>query len=116
MKKKSFPNMRSAVMAWAIPTKIFIVCKKQVDFKTEEYLVEKNIKLVRVPSGQDLEMKKEGQRKWNDETIYSSTDLDLKVDDMIIFECISGSKFRIMNKINFNDFGFIQYDLTSTFL
>ena len=116
MKRKSFPNMKSAVMAWAVPTKIFVVCKKQLDFKTVEYLVEKTVKMVRIPSGQDLAIKKEGQRKWNDETVYTGTDLDLKVDDMIIFDCEEGFKFRIMNKISYNDFGFIQYDLTSTFL
>lgn len=113
---KKFPNMRSAVMAWAEPTVVFIVAKRLTDYKTTESYFKTTVNLFRVPTGQQLEMKTEGQRRWNTETIYSDNALDLKVDDIIIFECESGKKFRVMNKTDWNQFGYVEYQVTSDYL
>lgn len=112
---QSFPNMRSAVMAWATTTEVFVTGKRLVDFKVIESYYEKTVKLFRVPTGQQLEMKPEGQRKWNTETVYSDISLDLKVDDIVVFECRDGEKFRVMNKSDWNQFGYVEYELTSDY-
>lgn len=112
---KKFPSMKSAVMAWASPTQVWISAKRQVDYKTVESYYEKTVNLFRVPTGQQLEMKPEGQRRWNTETIYSSVELDLRVDDIIVFECKDGQKFRVMNKTDWNQFGYIEYQVTSDY-
>ena len=113
---KKFPNMRSAVMAWAEPTVVFISAKRQNDYKTTESYFQVTVSLFRVPTGQQLEMKAEGQRRWNTETIYADNALDLKVDDIIIFECQSGKKFRVMNKTDWNQFGYVEYQVTSDYI
>jgi len=110
-----FPNMRSAVMAWAVPTTVFVSAKRQVDFKTVESYFEKTVNMFRVPTGQQLEMKHEGQRRWNTETIYADNQLDLRVDDIIIFDCADGQKFRVMNKTDWNQFGYVEYHVTSDY-
>jgi hypothetical protein len=108
--------MNAAVMVWARQTKIFITAKRTQDFKVEESYFEKTAKIFRVPTGQALEMKPEGQRKWNTERLYADNALDLKVDDIIIFECIESQKFRVVNKTDWNQFGFVEYSITSTYL
>lgn len=112
---KSFPNMKAAVMAWAEPTKIFIVAKRTADYLVNESYFEKTIKMFRVPSSQNLEMKPEGQRRWNQETVYCDTSFDLKVDDIIIFGCTSGERFRIISKTDYKQFGYVQYELLSDY-
>jgi hypothetical protein len=113
--KQTFPNMRQAVMAWAEDTKVFIVGKSQQDFKTIESYYEQTVKMVRIPSAQNLEMKMEGERRWNYETIYADHSLDLKVDDIIVFGCTSSNKFRVVNKIDYTKFGYIQYEVVSDY-
>lgn len=110
------PNMNAAVMAWARETRVFVTAKRTYDYKIEESYFEKTVKIFRVPTGQALEMKPEGQRKWNTEILYADNSLDLKVDDIIVFECKESEKFRVMNKTDWNQFGFVEYRITSTYL
>ena len=112
---KKFPNMRSAVMTWAEPTVVFISAKRSTDYKTTESYFKSTVNLFRVPTGQQLEMMHEGQRKWNTETIYADASLDLKVDDIIIFECADGQKFRVLNKTDWSTFGYVEYHVTSDY-
>lgn len=107
--------MNSAVMAWAKSTKIFVAGKRLHDYKTYETFYEYNLKLFRVPTGQSLEMKPEGQRAWNKETIYTDTKYNLNVDDIIYFENTDTERFRITNKTDYNQFGFIQYEIMSDY-
>jgi hypothetical protein len=116
MMNNQLPNMNAAVMAWARETRVFVTAKRTYDYKVEESYFEKTVKLFRVPTGQSLEMKPEGQRKWNTELLYTDNDLDLKVDDIIIFDCKESEKFRVMNKTDWNQFGYIEYRITSTYL
>jgi len=111
----SFCNMHDAIMAWAKPTTVFVVAKRQVDFKTVESYFEKRVNLFRVPTGQNLDMNKEGQRRWRNVTIYTDNSLDLRVDDIIFFDCSTGERFRVMSKMDWSEYGFIEYDLTSDY-
>jgi hypothetical protein len=60
-------------------------------------------------------MKPEGQRKWNSETVYADNSLDLKVDDIIIFGCISGQRFRVISKTDYNQYGYVEYSVLSDY-
>lgn len=114
-KRAMIPNVESAVMAWAEPRRVFIVGKRIIDFKVHESTYEKTANVVRVPSGQALEMKPEGQRKWNKEKLFTDTTLELKVDDIIIFDCQDGERFRVVNKADYSQSGFYEYDLLSDY-
>lgn len=109
------PNLNCAVMAWASMTKVFISGKYQADYRIEETYFERNVNIFRVPTGQRLEMKMEGQRAWNNETIYTDNALDLSVDDIIIFNCFEGQKYRILNKTDWSAYGYIEYEITSDY-
>jgi hypothetical protein len=110
-----FPNMQQAVLAWAKETTIFIVAKSQKDFKTVESYYQKTAKIMRVPTGQPLQMKREGQRGWNSETVFAENSLVLKIDDIIVFDCETGQKFRVINKTDYSQFGFVEYQLTADY-
>jgi hypothetical protein len=109
------PNMRSAIMAWAKLTKVFIVGKRQVDFKTVESVYMKECHIFRNPTGQQLQMLPEGQRAWNSEKIFSDMDLELKVDDLIMLDCETSQKYRVMNKTDYSQFGYYEYDIMSDY-
>lgn len=110
-----FPSMRDAVMAWAENTTVFITAKRQEDFKTVEQYFRKTVKMVRVPTGQQLEMKAEGQRKWNTETLYALPDLELKVDDTLCFDYEGNCKYRVLNKTDWSRYGYNEYQITSDY-
>lgn len=107
----AFPNIAQAVMAWARPTNVYIVCKRQQDFKTVETYNLETVKLMRQSAGQPLEMKTEGQRSWNNEVVYAEPKLQLKVDDVITFDCEKGERFRVIEKIDWSMYGYIEYRL-----
>lgn len=111
----AWPNIGFTVMAWARPTLVYIVCKRQQDFKTVESLIERNVKMMRQPIGQDLEMKTEGQRKWIDEIIFAECSLELKPDDIIMFGCETGEKFRVVSKTDWSQYGYVEYKLKSDY-
>ena len=111
----SFPNMKSAVMHWAVETKVFVVCKSIVDYEVKESIVNYSVKLFRVPTGQDLAMKSEGQRAWNSETIYADSSLDIGIDDIIIFDCVNAKRYRVISKTDYAQFGFIEYSVLSDY-
>lgn len=109
------PNLQSAVMAWAQITNVYVVCKRQQDFKTVESYILRSVRMVRIPTNQPLDMKREGQRRWNDEKIYSEISLDLKVDDIIAFGCEGCERFRVMEKIDYSQYGYFEYSIRSDY-
>jgi len=102
-------------MAWAKPTTVFVTAKRQQDFKTVESYFEKRVNLFRVPTGQNIDMRKEGQRRWNTETVYADADLDLKIDDIIFFDRKDSEKFRVKTKTDWNQFGYVEYQVISDY-
>ena len=110
-----FPNMRDAVMAWAVPTEVWVTGKRQVDYKTVESNFQKTVRMFRVPSGQPLDMSSDGQRKWNSETIYADNTLELKVDDIIIFNSEASPRYRVINKVDWKAFGYFEYTIVSDY-
>lgn len=111
----AYPSVAQAVMAWARPMKVFVVCKRQVDFKTVESLKLNTIRAMRQSAGQPLEMKMEGQRRWNNEVLYAETALALQVDDVIIFDCETNERYRVMEKIDWSPYGYIEYKIRSDY-
>lgn len=105
--------MRSAVMAWASPTTVFVAAKKQKDYKTYETYYQYTLMLLRVPSGQALEFKKEGERAWNNETLYCDASIILGVDDIIYFKSTDSERFRIVNVMDYQRFGYMEYQIRS---
>jgi hypothetical protein len=110
------PNLNSAVMAWAKPTKVFIVAKRQQDFKTVESYYEKTVSIFRARGSRTLEMTPDGQRNVTTERLFCDNSLILKNDDIIIFDCKEGEKFRVIDNINYSEHGFLEYTIKSDYI
>jgi hypothetical protein len=112
---KAYPNMKSAVMHWASRTTVFVVCKSLSDYEVKESFNQLSAIMLRIPTGQDLMMKPEGQRAWNGETLYADTSLQLGVDDIIIFDDINSTRYRVVSKTDYSNYGFIEYNILSDY-
>lgn len=107
--------MRDAVMAWAEDITVLVTSKRQEDYKTVEQYFKQTVKMVRIPSGQPLDMKTEGQRRWNSETIYTDMTLDMKVDDALCFDDEPTCKYRVLNKTDWSRYGYVEYEIVSDY-
>jgi len=115
MLMSNLPTVKCAVMAWATKTTVWVSAKRQQDFETVESYQQMNVAIFRTPVSQKLDMKKEGQRQWKEETIFTDTALNLKPDDIIIFDCANGQKYRILDKIDWASYGYYEYQITSDY-
>lgn len=111
----SLPDMRKAVLHWSKLTTVFIVTKSLVEYETIETIRQQTVKLMRAPTGQDLEMKPEGQRAWNSEIVFSDITLELNPDDIIIFDCIDSKRYRVVSKTDYAQFGYLEYKVLSDY-
>jgi hypothetical protein len=109
------PNLNSAVMAWASPTRVLIVAKRQEDFKTVESYYEKTVSIFRSRGNRTLEMTPDGQRNITTEKIYTDNSLILKNDDVILFGCREGEKFRVIDNVNYSEHGYMEYTIRSDY-
>lgn len=110
------PNLNSAVMAWARPTRVLIVAKRQEEFKTIESYYEKTVSIFRSRGNRTLEMTPDGQRNITTEKIYTDNSLILKNDDVILFECNNGEKFRVIDNVNYSEHGYMEYTIKSDYI
>ncbi len=108
--------LNSAVMAWAKDTRDFVTAKFQTDYETELTFKEQNVRIFRAPSGQQLDFKMTGQRSFNSEKIFADISLDLNLDAVIMFDNETNPKYRVINKTDYSDFGFIEYDIQSDYV
>lgn len=111
----NLPNLRSAVLAWGMPTNVYIVHKWVHDNEIKETYRKKTCIIFQVPTGQNLDIKTEGQRAWNTETLYTDSALDLKVDDVIMLHNLVSQRYRVVNKTDWAKYGFFEYQVTQDY-
>ncbi len=107
------PNMSEALSGWMQPMKFGVICSQSIDGLVQEIVQWVNTKGVRQPfSAQKLMIKPEGQRAWRWETLHCLPDVLLKPNDDVLFE---GVKYRVMQKYDYKEYGYLQYDITQDF-
>lgn len=67
------------------------------------------------PKVRNLDMKKEGQRRWSGFDLYSDTQLQLKVDDCVIYNGVNNIQYRCLSKWDYSLENFIQYFLVEDY-
>ncbi|NCX93983.1 MAG: hypothetical protein EBX40_04840 [Gammaproteobacteria bacterium] len=112
---QGLPNVGNVIMAWAKLTSVYVVCKRQQDFKTVESYIERTVRAMLQPKNQPLNIMEQGQRKWSEKTLYAEVSLLLKPDDVIIFGCQSGKRFRVIDVVDWSDYGYMEYSLRSDY-
>lgn len=105
----TLPDMSGAIANWFQKMKFRRVTKKVVNFVAVETFTEVVAMAVKQPlTAQKLQMKPEGQRQWKWEMLHASPDTVLFLDDEIM---INGVRFRVMEKLDFKEYGFVEYHL-----
>lgn len=109
----ALPDMGPAMSDVMQPITLIKVDKQNVDGIVQEILTAIDTRAVRLPMGpQMLSIKPEGQRSWLWETVYAAPDLVLKPDDLIQW---TGVLFRVMQKTDFSQYGYVQYDIVQEY-
>jgi len=107
------PDVSAAVMQFLQPVKIGIIQKQQINGLTQEIPCYVDTQATKQPfSAQQLEIKPEGQRGWRWFTLHALTNLDLKLDDVIILGELS---YRVMQKYDYAEYGYYQYEIAEGF-
>lgn len=115
MLPRNKPNLNACALTWADYTRVFVASKYQDEYETKTRFIELFGKVFRIPSGQALEMKNTGQRSFNNEKVITDTNINLNIDAVIYFENYDGKQFRVINKYDWGEFGFIEYDIVSDY-
>lgn len=108
------PNVEGTLSDWFKTMKIGVTVKTVVDFQLSETINYVDIQAVLQPfTTKQLQLKPEGQRSWNWETLHvKGTDQEFCLDDHVY---IDGMKYRIMQKFEWQRYGFLEYQIIQDF-
>lgn len=69
------------------------------------------------PGKRTLDMKTEGQRKWNKWALYTIPSFELNMDDRVVIVNLKkgDTPYRVMGKTDYSDSGYILYDLVEDY-
>lgn len=62
----------------------------------------------------ELEMKKEGQRRWSQAELFSEPSIQMQDDDAIIYG-VNNTQYRVMRVLDMSLYGFMRYYLKEDF-
>lgn len=103
------PQVGEVLPNWFQDLKFAVMRKVIEDYEVKEIFDEITTKGVRQPmTAQQLAIKPEGQRAWRWETLHCLPDVDLKIDDVVIFDNI---RYRVMQRWNWKEYGYMQYEI-----
>lgn len=105
------PTMHATIMGWFRAITIGLVSKPTVNFEVQETVRNCDTYGVIQPfRPQQLLIKPEGERSWKWVMLHCVKDPNvvIQTDDQII---IKGVKYRVMDKTDYTEYGYIQYDL-----
>lgn len=111
--RSALPNVATALDGWMQQIQFIKLSKNIVNHEVVEYEDKICLMAVRQPmNAQTLELKPEGQRQWKWETIHALPDVELMPDDRIKFD---NSKYRVMEKLDFTEYGYIEYHIVQDY-
>ena len=105
--------MGATLEGWFQKIVIGLITKLTVNNRTEEtqVLIE-TLGTIQPLSAEQLEIKPEGQRSWKWFMLHCQPSLSLQTDDTVV---IRGSRYRVMGRFGYDDYGYVQYDLVKDF-
>ena len=110
----TLPNMSDVIGNWFQLLTFDKVIKTIVNFNVVETTTPLMFQGVFQPfTKQKLMMKPEGQRLWKWFMVHAWPTLILNPDDVIIDQ--SGTQYRVMEKNDLKEYGFVEYDLVQDY-
>lgn len=110
----TLPNMSGTVMGWFQRLNFQRIRKLVVEYKLTETVTEVIDTLgVRQPlSAQKIAIKPEGQRAWRWELLHVLPDVDLQIDDIVVFK---GLTYRVCEKLSYPEYGYLEFHIAQGF-
>ena len=103
----NLPNMRETMTEWFQPLQFILVKKSVENFEAvETQTVVSFSGIVENISPQELQMRPEGQRKWEYINVWAGPELELSVDDIFRYQ---NKNYRVMTKNDWSSYGYVQY-------
>lgn len=100
------PDVSDAILGFLRQAKIGIVQKDNIDGYAQEITLWENSMAHVQPMPENMVILKEGNRSWSWFLIYVESQVVLKTDEVIE---LFGTRYRIMQKGNWAEYGYIQY-------
>lgn len=111
------PDVSGGVLNWFRPLVFCKITKATINSQLVE--TEDRIETVGflTPGKRNLQMKPEGQRKWNVWTLFTVPNVVLRVDDrIVIVNLVKGdTPYRVLGKQDYSESGYIAYDLVEDY-
>lgn len=105
----NLPNMQSALLSWYVPMTFDVVTKTVQAGQVIETMVPVTFKgVMQELTSARLLLKPEGQRTWRWKWLHASPTLQLKNDDVVIYD---GTQYRVMAKKDYREYGYLEYEL-----
>lgn len=102
------PNMSETVSEWFQNVIFDLIKKITVNFEVQELHTQIIFQgIVENISPQQLEMKPEGQRKWQWISVWATPELILQPDDIFRYR---DKNYRVMSKNDWSAYGYVQYE------
>ena len=108
------PNMEGNLSVWFTTMNVGVTVKSIVDFQLSESINYVDIQAVLQPfSTKQLEIKPIRVRGWGWSTLHvKGSDQEFRLDDHVV---IDEKKYRIMQKFEWQRYGFIEYQVIQDF-
>ena len=109
----NLPSMATTLLGWFQAITVGLITKTTVNNRTIETSVNYDTRGVVQPfSPEQLEIKSEGERSWKWFMLHCQPSLVLQTDDIIT---IRNVRYRVMGKLGFDAYGYIQYELVDDY-
>lgn len=109
----SVPNVGGALVSWFQPMSFGVVTKSMLSAQVAEEMEVVNFRGTIQPlSAQSLLIKPEGQRDWEWKQVHSDPSLQLKNDDVIIYQA---KQYRVMAVKDYAIYGYMEYHIIADY-
>lgn len=109
----ALPDVSGTIAGWFRPLILIRVVTKQVDreAQTSEFQ-QKCMGVIQPFNAVDLKIKPEGQRTWIWKMLHTTPDVNLALGEDFK---ISDVKYRIMGNKNYDEYGYVYYELVQDY-
>jgi hypothetical protein len=109
----TLPDLQDALMGWFQNIVFTRIKKETVNFQVVETFTEIAFRgVVENVSPSNLDMKQEGQRRWEYISVWSTPDLELSIDDRFKYQ---NKNYRVLQKNDWSAYGYVQYECTEDY-
>lgn len=106
--------MRDTLRGWVRPITVGIVTIKTQDSVATETVKEfSTTGFIKRTKSRAVKNNPEGQRAWRWYSLFTASEIDLKLDDIVV---VKGVKYRVMGQDGLTDFGFFKYYLDQDYI